>query len=141
MPVSLPNGVKHHLAGFGLYADLQSKGVRCWFAPEDIKIGDKFRSRIDEAVRMYDKLLLVLSEHSIRSPWVEKEVEQAFEKERKRKKLMLFPIQLDDMVKRTRQAWAADLRRIRHIGDFRQWKQHDEYQKVFARLLRDLQAQ
>jgi hypothetical protein len=115
--------------------------VRCWFAPEDIKIGDKFRIRIDEAIRTYDKLLLVLSEHSIRSPWVEKEVEQAFEKERKRKKLMLFPIQLDDTVTRTRQAWAADLRRIRHIGDFRQWKDHDEYQRVFDRLLRDLQAQ
>lgn len=123
-----------------IYADLQSKGVRCWFAPKDIKIGDKFRSRIDEAIRMYDKLLLVLSEHSIRSPWVEKEVEQAFEKEQKRKKLMLFPVQLDDTVNRTRQAWAADLRRVRHIGDFRQWKEHDEYQKAFARLLRDLQT-
>jgi len=26
-----------------LYVDLQSKGVRCWFAPEDVKIGDRFR--------------------------------------------------------------------------------------------------
>src|SRR5262249_26215345 len=25
-----------------LYADLQNKGVRCWFAPEDMKIGDEF---------------------------------------------------------------------------------------------------
>src|SRR5207302_755357 len=31
-----------------LYADLQAKGVRCWFAPEDLKIGDEFRNRIDE---------------------------------------------------------------------------------------------
>jgi hypothetical protein len=83
----------------------------------------------------------VLSEHSIKSPWVEKEVEGAFEKERKRKKLMLFPVRLDDTVKRTRQAWAADIRRTRHIGDFTSWKNHDEYQKVFERLLRDLQAQ
>ena len=30
-----------------LLADLQNKGVRCWFAPEDLKIGDEFRSRID----------------------------------------------------------------------------------------------
>ncbi len=82
-----------------LHADLQSKGVRCWFAPHEIKIGDKFRSRIDEAVRIYDKLLLVLSEHSIKSPWVEKEVEGAFEKERKRKKLMLFPVQFNWMTR------------------------------------------
>ena len=45
-----------------LYADLQSQGVRCWFAPEDLKIGEKFRVRIDESIRLYDKLLLVLSE-------------------------------------------------------------------------------
>src|SRR5208283_1364210 len=32
-----------------LHADLQQKGVRCWFAPEDLKIGAKFRTRIDES--------------------------------------------------------------------------------------------
>ena len=67
-----------------LYADLQTEHVRCWFAPEDLKIGEKFRPRIDEAIRWYDKLLLVLSENSVNSPWVEKEVETAFEKERVR---------------------------------------------------------
>jgi hypothetical protein len=30
-----------------LYADLQASGVRCWFAPEDMKICDKFLSRFD----------------------------------------------------------------------------------------------
>jgi hypothetical protein len=37
-----------------LYADLQAKGVRCWFAPEDLEIGDKFRMRIDESIRIHD---------------------------------------------------------------------------------------
>src|SRR6266481_169595 len=64
-----------------LYADLQAKGVRCWLATEDLKIGDKFRQRIDDAIRLHDKLLLVLSETSVRSTWVESEVETAFEKE------------------------------------------------------------
>src|SRR5216683_5616645 len=64
-----------------LYTDLQSKGVRCWFAPEDMKTGDKIRQRIDESIRLYDKLLLVLSKHSIASSWVEFEVEAAFAKE------------------------------------------------------------
>jgi hypothetical protein len=53
-----------------LYADLQNKGVRCWFAPKDMKIGDRIRPRIDETIRLYDKLLLVLSKHSISSQWV-----------------------------------------------------------------------
>src|SRR5206468_4404800 len=51
-----------------LSADLQAKGVRCWYAPEHMKIGDKIRQRIDESIRLYDKLLLVLSEQSVKSP-------------------------------------------------------------------------
>lgn len=124
-----------------LYADLQSTGVRCWFAPEDIKIGDKIRHRIDESIRLYDKLLLVLSEHSVRSQWVEKEVETAFEKERQHKQEVLFPIRIDESVMQTTEAWAADIRRTRHIGDFTRWKQHDDYQQALERLLRDLKAE
>ena len=123
-----------------LYADLQSHGVRCWFAPEDMKIGDEIRSRIDESIRIYDKLLLVLSEHSVGSVWVKKEVETAFEKEAHQNRLVLFPVRLDDAVMRTSQAWAADIRRQRNIGDFTCWKDHDTYQKAFTRLLRDLKA-
>jgi hypothetical protein len=41
----------------------------------------------------------------------------------------------------TTKAWAADLRRTRHIGDFTEWKDHDSYQKAFERLLRDLKAE
>ncbi len=41
-----------------LHADLQANGVRCWFALEDLKIGNKFRQRIDEAIHLQDKLLL-----------------------------------------------------------------------------------
>ena len=123
-----------------LHADLQSNGVRVWFAPEDLKIGDKFRTRIDEAIKVYDKLLIVLSENSINSSWVEKEVEAAFEKENREKRVVLFPIRLDDSVMETDQAWAADIRRTRHIGDMSGWKDHDRYQKAFERLMRDLKA-
>jgi TIR domain/Pentapeptide repeats (8 copies) len=123
-----------------LYADLQNKGVRCWFAPEDLKIGDEFRSRIDESIQVYDRLLLVLSEHSVKSRWVQKEVETAFEKENKENRIVLFPIRLDEAIMQSMVGWAADIRRQRHIGDFRQWKNHDAYQKAFNRLLRDLKA-
>ena len=35
-----------------LHADLQAKGVRCWFAPEDLKIGDRLVETIDMAIRI-----------------------------------------------------------------------------------------
>jgi uncharacterized protein YjbI with pentapeptide repeats len=124
-----------------LHADLQNKGVRCWFAPEDMKIGDKIRDKIDQSIRIHDKLLLVLSEHSINSEWVEDEVEAAYEQERQRGKTVLFPIRLDPAVMDTGKAWAAKLRRSRHIGDFTQWKDHDVYKKALDRLMRDLRAE
>jgi hypothetical protein len=123
-----------------LHADLQSKGIRCWFAPEDLKIGEKFRSRIDESIRIFDKLLLILSHNSITSPWVEDEVEAALERERREHQLVLFPVCLDDAITKTNVAWAAHLRRKRHIGNFRNWKGHDAYMRAFERLRRDLKA-
>ena len=108
--------------------------------PEDMKIGDKIRTTIDRSIRLHDKLLLILSQHSINSLWVEKEVETAFEEESKRNQTVLFPICLDQTIINTDQAWAADIRRTRHIGDFSQWQDQDKYQPGFERLLRDLAA-
>ena len=90
------------------------------------------------SIHIHDKLLLVLSANSINSPWVQTEAETAFERERREKRLVLFPIRLDNSVMETSQAWAADIRRTRHIGDFSLWKDHDHYKKAFDRLLRDL---
>ena len=56
-------------------------------------------------------------------------------------KPVLFPIRLDDAVMHTDEAWAADVRRTGHIGDFTRWKDHDAYQQVIQRLLRDLKAE
>ena len=120
-----------------LHADLQKKGVRSWFAPHDLRIGDKILDEIDAAIRSRDKVLLILSEPSIKSGWVEDEVTAGFEEERKRGQIVLFPVRLDEMVMETDEAWAAKLR-ARLIGDFRRWKDHDAYKGSFERVLRDL---
>jgi hypothetical protein len=99
-----------------LHNDLQSKGVRCWFAPEDLKIGQRIRHGIDEAIRVHDKLLLILSEHSVTSQWVEQEVESALEQERQAGKTILFPIRLDDAVMTMTSGWPRLLRNTRNIG-------------------------
>jgi hypothetical protein len=124
-----------------LHTDLQSRGVHCWFALEDLKIGAKIRLSINESIRLYDKLLLVLSEHALASIWVEDEVEAAVEKERRQLREVLFPVRLDESVMQTTQAWAASLRRTRHIGDFKGWTDRQVYQQAFERLLGDLKAE
>lgn len=124
-----------------LYADLQNKGVRCWYAPEDLPIGAKIRVGIDDAIRRYDKLLLILSENSVNSQWVEQEVETALEKERERNnQVVLFPVRLDNAVMDSGDGWTGMVKRTRNIGDFSQWKDYDAYQKTFERLVRDLKA-
>jgi hypothetical protein len=120
-----------------IHADLQNKGVRCWFAPHDLPIGGKILDAIDVAIRLREKVVLILSEHSIKSDWVEDEVTAGFEEERKRGQIVLFPVRLDEAVMNTNEAWAAKLR-ARNIGDFRKWKNHDAYKQSLARVLRDL---
>ena len=131
---------RDHAFAERLYADLQNKGVRCWFAPEDMKIGDRLRPRIDETIHVYDKLLLVLSKTSVASQWVEQEVETALARERQQGTTILFPVRIDDTVMTLGTGWPALIRNTRNIGDFRRWKTHDVYQKAFDRLLRDLKA-
>jgi len=90
-----------------LHVDLQNKGVRCWYAPEDLKIGAEIRTGIDESIRLHDKLLLVLSETSIRSQWVQQEVETALAREREHGRIVLFPIRLDDAAMQIKTGWPA----------------------------------
>jgi uncharacterized protein YjbI with pentapeptide repeats len=132
-----------------LYADLRKEGVRCWFAPKDIKGGKKIYHQLDEAIRFYDKLLLVLSEKSINSDWVANEIRWARKREKQEDRQKLFPVGLIDYEKlkdweRFDSDTATDLAaevRSYFIPDFTNWKDHDSYQDAFKRLLRDLQAE
>jgi hypothetical protein len=131
-----------------LHADLQAKGVRCWFAPEEMKGGRKLHEQIDEAIRLHDKLLLILSEHSMSSNWVKTEIANAREREKREGKQLLFPITLVpfEAIKQWK-LFDADIgidsaREIREyfIPDFSNWKNHDSYQTAFQRLVKDLKA-
>ncbi|GHO98775.1 hypothetical protein KSF_088230 [Reticulibacter mediterranei] len=121
-----------------LRQDLQTVGIRCWFAPEDLRIGEKFWHRIDEGIQLYDKLLLIISKHSLSSNWVAKEVEEALFKEKKQKTTILFPIRLDNTVLENPPQRLEPLLQTRHIGNFQHWQDHDAYQQAFTRLMRDL---
>jgi hypothetical protein len=131
-----------------LHADLQAKGVRCWFAPEEMKGGRKLHEQIDEAIRLHDKLLLILSEHSMSSNWVKTEIANVRAREKQEGKQLLFPITLVpfEAIRRW-QLFDADIgmdsaREIREyfIPDFSNWKDHDSYQTAFQRLVKDLKA-
>lgn len=129
-----------------LHADLQAKGVRCWFAPHDMRSGQKVHEQIDEAIRVYDKLLLILSPASMESEWVRTEISKAHKREIKEGKRILFPISICSFeTLRDWECFDADAgkdsaREIREyfIPDFSNWKDHDAYKLAFDRLLDDL---
>lgn len=121
-----------------LYRELTKHGMTCWFAPESLRIGDRIRETIDGEIRRGDRILVVLSDASINSSWVEAEVEAALEEERQRNKTMLCPIRIDDSIMRTEKSWAAHIRRTRNIGDFSQSTDSAKYAQAINRLLSDL---
>ena len=132
-----------------LYADLQAKGVRCWFAPHDIQGGKTIHEQIDEAIRRYDQLLLILSEHSIHSGWVETEIANAWERQIQQEKHVLFPVRLvsfEELEKwkcpdpKTGKELGREIRKY-FIPDFSNWKDHDSYQEAFQRLVESLKAE
>ena len=73
---------------------MRDEKMRVWYAPEDMQGGKKLHAMIDEAIRVHDKLLLVLSEQSINSKWVATEIRRARRRERQEGKRVLFPIRV-----------------------------------------------
>jgi hypothetical protein len=129
-----------------LHADLQAKGVRCWFAPRDIVGGQKLHDQIEQAIHINDKLLLILSESSMGSNWVATEIACARRKELQQQRQVLFPVAIVPFD--TIRAWKcfdADIGRdsakeVREyfIPDFSRWRDHDCYCESFDRLLKSL---
>jgi TIR domain/Pentapeptide repeats (8 copies) len=132
-----------------LHKQMQQAHLRVWYAPQDIQGGKKVHEQIDTAIRIYDKLLIVLSEASLQSEWVMDELRKGFKEERDTRKRKLFPVRLTDY--KTLQSWVcrdsisgkdlAEEVRQYFIPDFSNWKDHDQFEMAFARLLKDLRAE
>lgn len=126
-----------------LVSDLQRAGVTCFLAPFSLEIGDPIRARIEQTIREYDKLILILSMTALESRWVEYEVKLAFAKEASSKEHILLPIRIDNAVMHAAPIeWAHRIvdasRDGRLIGDFTLWKETNQYENSFRGLLRSL---
>lgn len=130
-----------------LHSRMQQEHLRVWYAPEELKGGRKLGEQIDYAIRVYDKLLLILSEESMASTWVAHEIRRAHTREQREGKRVLFPIRLCDFESladwELPDGMGRDLAlEVRHyyIPDFSTWKDHDAFEAAFAQLLKALRA-
>jgi TIR domain/Pentapeptide repeats (8 copies) len=139
---------KNHKFVRGLHSRMVQQKLRVWYAPQDMRGGRKSIDQIDEAIRIYDKLLLVLSRASMASDWALHEVRRAVEREKREARRVLFPIGFAP--RKAVKAWSAfdsdlgkDLAKVvreYHIPYFSKWKDHDSFEAAFGRLLEDLKA-
>ena len=60
------------------------------FTPRPTNTALCILDEISDALRFSDKVLLILSKHSIESDWVEEEVSKAFKEEQTRGQTVLF---------------------------------------------------
>ena len=97
------------------------------------------------AIRINDVVMLVLSESSVNSDWVEHELALALEKERKEERDVLLPIALDESWKAKAVVKTAieadpDWRPVkkRHVLDFSEWEDDVAFDAAFGKLLRGM---
>ncbi|MGC8059532.1 toll/interleukin-1 receptor domain-containing protein, partial [Salmonella enterica] len=66
-----------------LLVGLRQNNVPCWHYKADLLGGQDWKSQIDEAIKVHDKLILVCSRRSVYRENVIREIERAIDQERK----------------------------------------------------------
>lgn len=131
-----------------LYERMRSEDLRVWFAPEEMKGGRTIHDQIDEAIQLFDKLLIILSRESMSSDWVVTEIRKARQQESERGRRVLFPIRVVDFEEI--RGWrcfdsergkdlAVEIREY-FIPDFSHWRNEEAFGKAFDQLLLALRA-
>lgn len=72
--------------------DLRKNGVNVWVDDAEIKLGDSFLEKISEGIHSVDYVAVFLSENSVNSEWVRKELEMAMNREIKGKRVVVLPV-------------------------------------------------
>lgn len=119
-----------------LNRDLQAQGLRTWYFPEDAKRGQKIFAEIVTRVKMFDRVIVVCSKHSLENPTVLNEIGDSLRHEREEHARALFPIRLDNYMLRE---WEHPQKATvigKVVADFRGWNRvTNKYEEAFKTLL------
>lgn len=118
---------------------LTQKGIRFWRDIHNLKSG-RIEKQLDKAISQNPTVLLVLSEQSLRSDWVEHEVNEARKLAKELGRDTLCPVALDDSWKNSK--WEKRLmEQIKkyNILDFSGWQDPAKFDDMFRKLIDGLE--
>jgi hypothetical protein len=78
-----------------LSEELKSRGIRVWLAAEQIGLGDRISDKILEGLQGSGYCVAILSKASLESPWMERELKMALNREREGKWPHVFPVLIE----------------------------------------------
>jgi hypothetical protein len=122
-----------------IHERLEREGASVWLDRHDLVAGP-LQKQVFQGIRLNDVVLLVLSESSLKSDWVENELDLARSKEKEQNRAVLCPVALDDCWKAKVQDKNADDRHLwrtltkKNILDFSGWRS-DGFEEPFTKLL------
>lgn len=79
-----------------LASDLVGEGVAIWLDEQKILVGDSIPEKISQGLAESDYFLIGLSEASVKSPWVRKELNSALISEIEKREVKILPLKLSD---------------------------------------------
>lgn len=138
----------HHDEAFAehLKTSLLLAGAQVWMAPDQIAAGDLIADHINDGLDRSSKLLVVLSEDSMKSPWVRYEIKQSLQRGPTPSAAGLVAVRLasEDQIR----AWElvdtnsgtdlAQAVRDSLVADFEHWQDASAFETSFASVLEGL---
>lgn len=73
---------------------LEDEGVKCWIAPRDVPIGTNYEDSIIDAICVSRVMILIISQHSNKSPHVKREIQNACLED---SPTQILPLRVDDV--------------------------------------------
>lgn len=92
----------------------QLPGATRWIDEKELGVGDYLTECIKAAIGKRDQFFVpLISDRSVASDWVKKELAWAFEEEERQEQVLVLPVVLDDtggsVLEELRKSWSADL--------------------------------